>query len=92
MKCLLLLLLFTGVISISARAQEYEDNDFAEFEVFEEEEEVIDEEDEDQGNEEGLSRGGVRQDGGGTPAGSRMDVEDEEEAVVEVRPFGLSFK
>lgn len=83
MKCLLLLLLFTGVITISARAQEYEDNDFAEFEVFEEEEEVIDEEDEDQVNEEGLSRGGGRQDGGGTLAGSRMDVEDEEEAVVE---------
>ncbi|XP_053653230.1 PAT complex subunit CCDC47 [Cherax quadricarinatus] len=80
-----ILLLLTGIIGVRARAQEYEDNDFAEFEVFEEEDEIAGEEG-NEGNEEGLSRGGGRQDGSEASSGLRVDVEDdddEEEAVVE---------
>lgn len=75
MRSLIFALFLIGIIGINAAVQEYEDNDFAEFEVFDEEEEIVGEEDEAQSKEEApASRGG----------GQRMDIEeDEEEAVVE---------
>lgn len=102
MRAILLLLLCTcWVASVKARAQEYEDNDFAEFEVFEEEDELIEDE-EDQSSENGGMRGGAdagaggggggggggagRAEGGGGGAGMGMEV-DEDEVIVEVLKF-----
>lgn len=89
MRSLIFALFLIGIIGINAAVQEYEDNDFAEFEVFDEEEEIVGEEDEAQSKEEApASRGGGGVGGGGGSSqeggGQRMDIEeDEEEAVVE---------
>lgn len=52
MRSLIFALFLIGIIGINAAVQEYEDNDFAEFEVFDEEEEIVGEEDEAQSKEE----------------------------------------
>ncbi|XP_063889049.1 PAT complex subunit CCDC47-like isoform X2 [Scylla paramamosain] len=68
MRVLVLVLVVAAAVSVSGRAQDYEDNDFAEFEVFEEEEEVM-EDDDDQGSEDPSPRGGGVAGGGGGGGG-----------------------
>lgn len=80
MKPIILLVFILGLFGISCAAIEYEDNDFAEFEVFDEEEDPVDE----MPRKEEPGRGG----GGGVPEGGgsakhREDFFEEDEAIVE---------